>query len=127
YRARVERTLARYGARVGQASRAVPMLLCALSAWHAGSSQIVVCGDESGRAALLGETARRYLPFSLVIPIAPGPSQRALARLLPFTAAMSPIDGTASAYVCRDFACQQPVTSVADLRSGLDRLPSSAG
>ena len=33
---KVERTLARLGPRIGAAARAVPMMLCALSAWQAG-------------------------------------------------------------------------------------------
>ncbi len=40
--AKAERMLARLGSRIGAAARAVPMMLCALSAWHAGLSQIVI-------------------------------------------------------------------------------------
>jgi uncharacterized protein len=127
YRARAERTLGRYGTRIGQAARAVPMMLCALSAWHAGSSQIVICGDDATSADLVRAVADRYLPFSLVVPVKPGSAQERLARLLPFTAAMAPVGGRAAAYVCRDFTCQQPVTSMDDLRTGLDPLAPRRG
>src|SRR5205814_4415877 len=39
YRHKAEHTLARYGARVGAAARVVPMMLCALSTWHASPIQ----------------------------------------------------------------------------------------
>ncbi|MBA3886205.1 MAG: thioredoxin domain-containing protein [Acidobacteria bacterium] len=110
--AKAERTLARYGPRLGGGARVVPMMLCALSAWHAGHSQIVIAGAPSteSTAALKRELARHYLPFGIVVPLAPGPGQTALAQLLPFVETMSVRDGAAAAYVCRDFACQAPVT-----------------
>jgi uncharacterized protein YyaL (SSP411 family) len=124
-RTKAERTIGRYGPRVGAAGRTVPMMLCALSAWHAGLSQIVVAGDAHAAAPLLEELARHYLPFGIVIRIAGRGSDDRLAGLLPFTAAMTPHDG-AAAYVCRNFTCRQPVTTVADLARELGAVTSSA-
>jgi uncharacterized protein YyaL (SSP411 family) len=123
-RQRAERTLGRYGPRMGNAARAVPMMLCALSGWHAGYSQIVVVGPSASNdtKALLGETARHYLPFAVVIPVAPGESQAAVGVLLPFVAGMSARDGGAAAFVCRDFACRQPVGSVESLQRELGAI-----
>jgi len=114
--ARAERTLARLGPRVGAAARAVPMMLCALSTWHAGMSQIVLVGERGAEPlrALQREAASHYLPFAVVLPVQPGPHQAAAARLLEFIAPMS-ARGSAAAYVCRDFACQQPVSRADEL------------
>jgi uncharacterized protein YyaL (SSP411 family) len=38
-------------------------------------------------------------------------SRAALSAGIPAIAAMQPVDGRASAYVCRDYACQMPVNS----------------
>jgi uncharacterized protein len=121
---KVERTLARYGPRVGAAARVLPMMLCALSAWHAGLSQIVVAGrrDNDETRALLHEIARHYLPFAIVIPVEPGERQSALAERLPFVATMRAREGRATAYVCRDFTCQQPVAMPDELRHQLAPL-----
>jgi len=54
-----------------------------------------------------------------VIPVEPGEPQARLARLLPWIAPMTMREDKATAYVCRDFACEQPVTSVADLTARL--------
>ena len=90
------------------------MMLCALSAWYADHSQVVIVGDGDSARALKVEVARHYLPFALVIPVAPNLSRETLSKLLPFTAAMTSRDG-AAAYVCRDFTCRQPVTTAEDL------------
>jgi uncharacterized protein YyaL (SSP411 family) len=110
------RTLARLGERIGAAARAVPMMLCALSAWHHGMHQIVIVGPREAEAtrALQRQLAALYLPFALVIPVEPGPAQEAVSQHLGFVRGMTPREG-AAAYVCRDFACQQPVSRPAEL------------
>ena len=96
-RERAERTLGRYGPKAGAAGRSIPMMLCALSGWHAGYSQVVIAGAPADAQALKQEVARHYLPFAIVIPIVPGPAQQALGRILPFTTAMSSGDSAAAA------------------------------
>jgi len=110
-RTKAERTLGRYGNRAGRAGRVIPMMLAALSTWHAGATQIVVLGSEADSTALRVEAARHYLPFALMVPVAPGDPQRELSAALPFIAAMQQKDGRATAFVCRDFACRAPVTT----------------
>jgi uncharacterized protein YyaL (SSP411 family) len=107
-RRRAERTLARYGERAGRAARVIPMMLAGLSTWHAGAMQVVLVGE--GGAGLKTEVARHYLPFAVLIPVRPGPQQETLARILPFIAAMRPLAGAPTAFVCRDFACREPVS-----------------
>jgi uncharacterized protein YyaL (SSP411 family) len=117
---RAERTLARLGPRIGAAARAVPMMMSALSAWHAGVSQIVLVGSPGAPStrALKSELARHYLPFAIEVPVAPGERQAAVSERLPFVTAMTPGDG-AAAYVCRDFTCRQPVSDPKALAEAL--------
>jgi uncharacterized protein YyaL (SSP411 family) len=49
--------------------------------------------------------------------------QAALADILPFLETMTPVGGHAAAYICRNFACRQPVTSVEALEQEL-RAPA---
>ena len=124
---KAERTLARYGPRIGAAARAVPMMLCALSAWHAGYTQVVIAGTRTAAdtAALRAELARHYLPFAVVLPVEPGAGQHALGSMMPFIASMTPRDGRAAAYVCREFTCRQPVSDPRQLEAEL-RIPTHA-
>ncbi len=118
---RAERTLARFGPRIGGAGRVVPMMMCGLSAWYAEHSQIVVVGDPAAADALdlQRAVAARYRPFAVVLPVAPGAQQEAVARLMPFVGPMGLRDGRATAYVCQDFACREPVTDAAALTAQL--------
>jgi uncharacterized protein YyaL (SSP411 family) len=106
---RIERTFRLFGARLEQIGRAVPMMAAALSVWHAGVEQVMIVGD-AGADALERAVLTGYHPFAIVLRV-PGAAQGALAAVLPWAAAMAPINGQAAAYVCRQFACRQPVTS----------------
>jgi uncharacterized protein len=118
-RTKVERTLGRYGDRAGRAARAIPMMLAGLSTFHAGATQVVLLGSQEEGRPLQAETARHYLPFALVVPVAPGGAQEALAAAMPFVGPMRQKDGRATAFVCRDFACREPVTTAEALAAEL--------
>jgi uncharacterized protein len=121
--AKVARMLARLGPRAGAAARAVPMMLCALSAWHAGITQVVVVGERGSEAALEleRELASHYAPFAIHVPVTPGANQEALAARLEFIIGMNP--ETAAAYVCQNFTCQEPVTRRSELAELLNTGP----
>jgi uncharacterized protein YyaL (SSP411 family) len=120
---RVERTLRLFGSRLEQMGRAVPMMAAALSTYSAGRQQIVIVdGDgEFDGDALEQAAASPYLPFSIAFRIRRD-RQAMLGGVLPFVAAMHAIDGRAAAYVCRDFACRQPVTTAEALERELKAL-----
>ena len=120
YRDKAERTLARYGRRIGAAARVVPFMLCALSTWHAPSTQVVVVGGRtSPQVRELEEAiAARYLPFAVHVPVDPDRNQASLQRLLPFVDGMK-AHGGGAVYVCRDFTCRQPVGTVEALLAEL--------
>jgi uncharacterized protein YyaL (SSP411 family) len=118
-RKKVERTLGRYGERAGRAARVIPMMLAGLSTWHAAAMQIVVLGADGDAKPLRAEAARHYAPFALMVPVTPGDPQRVLAAAMPFIGAMRQKDGLATAFVCRDFACREPVTTSGALAAQL--------
>ena len=120
YRRRAERTLARYGPRAGAAGRVIPMMMCALSQWHSPSIQVVVVGGPGSDVVrqLEREIAAHYLPFAVHVPVDPHRNQEALKLALPFVDGMQ-AHGGGAVYVCRDFTCRQPVSSVEALRAEL--------
>ena len=115
--ARVEKTLGRFGTRLGQAARAVPLMMAALVRYHAPATQIVIVGepDAPETRALERVVAARYLPFAVRLRVSPGDGQARLAERLPFVGALRQIDGRPTAYVCSDFTCREPVTDPARL------------
>ena len=116
---KVERTLRRFGSRLGQAARTVPMMMSALSTYHAGMWQVVIIGhpDAEDTRAMRATLSELYLPFAVTIVVEPGAHQAGLAKALPFVEPMTMRDGRATAYVCRNFTCQEPVTTVDGLRA----------
>jgi uncharacterized protein YyaL (SSP411 family) len=114
---RIARTLRLFATRLEQMGRGVPMMAAALSSHLAGVQQIVVVDGEGGDA-LDRFLAMRYLPFAIQLRLTPE-TQRALGGSLPFLAAMRPLAGITAAYVCRDFTCRQPVTTVDALEQEL--------
>jgi uncharacterized protein YyaL (SSP411 family) len=120
---RIERTLAMFGGSAAMRGRAVPMMLAALSTYHGRMPQIVVAGerDAADTRALVAVIRRHYLPTAVVVPLTAA-HREALAQLLPWTASLRPRDGRATAYVCREFACQMPVTSPEELEAQLREL-----
>lgn len=128
-RQKLERALARFGPRLGRAARVVPLLTAALSSYYAGTSQVVVVGERRGpdTVALRRRLASYYLPFSVRVNVEPGAHQRALGGLLPFISSMRMVDGKATAYVCSNFACQEPVTDPEALDEQLTALRSITG
>ena len=83
---RIDRTLKMFGPQIGKVARAVPMMLAALSTYHAKIAQVVIVGPlgDEATSALLREAAAKYDPFSIVVPVEPGDAQDQLARMLPF-------------------------------------------
>jgi hypothetical protein len=114
----IEHTLKWSAARAQQHGRAIPMMMAALSAYHAGVSQLVLVGSERDTRALSRVAIERYSPFTLVVPIVPQHRDE-LSRLMPWTTAMVSEGSGATAYLCRDFACQLPATTPEALRDQL--------
>jgi uncharacterized protein YyaL (SSP411 family) len=108
---RIDKTLRLFGTRLEQMGRGVPMMAAALATRLTGVQQIVVATADGSDPALERAIALAYLPFAIQLRVTPE-SQRALAGSLPFVEAMRPIGGATAAYICRDFTCRQPVTTV---------------
>jgi len=115
----IERTLAVVAARAG---RAAPMMLAALSTYHAGMRQVVVIGEPGAAdTTALHEVVRgRYAPTAIVVPVAPAARDR-MSAALPWTKGMDLQDGRAAAYLCRDFACERPTTDSGELAAWISR------
>jgi hypothetical protein len=113
----LEIVLARLGPDPAAIARAMPLALSGLSAYHAGSAQVVIVGGpaSSDTLTLQRVVASTYLPFAVVLRITPGEHQSQMAERLPFVGPMTMLDGRATAYVCRDFTCAAPVTDPSEL------------
>ncbi len=110
---RIDHVLKGTTPKLPQLARAVPMMLAALSMYHAGMGQtaIVGPGDREDTKQLFDALRGSFQPFSVIVGVRPGPAQTRLAQVLPWVAPLTMREGKATAYVCRDFVCKEPVTS----------------
>ena len=89
--------------------------------WALGTPrEIVVAGEweADDTQALLTVLRETYSPTTVTLHRPPG-DDPAITDLAPFTAAQTPRDGQAAAYVCRDFQCEAPTTDPGRLRKQL--------
>ena len=82
------------------------------------SIEVAIVGDPSDPASadLVREVTGRILPGGVLLSAAP----RVGTELSPLLQHRDQVDGRPTAYVCRDYACELPVTEPAALRAQLD-------
>ena len=97
--------------------RAAGMGLAVAEAWLAGPAEIaVVGGPDDERTRALHQTALHAAPPGAVLALGDGtPSD------IPLLEGRGLVDGAPAAYVCRQFTCQAPVTTPAQLQDALAR------
>jgi uncharacterized protein YyaL (SSP411 family) len=93
---------------------AYTMLLCAVDFLAGPSNEVVIVGrrDAPDVKAMSAALARVYAPNKVVV-FRPERGAERVVRIAPYTKEQTAIDGKATAYVCRNFACQLPTTDVA--------------
>ena len=122
-RVRGQKTIAAFATALNRFPSALPQMLVALDFSLTKPKQVIIAGKRGAGDTrdLLDEVRRHYLPNTIVLLADGGAGQKFLAERLEEVKEMKPIGGKATAYVCENFACQAPVTSVEELRKLLSR------
>ncbi len=97
-----------YGRQIARYGRAFAKSLCVVDLLLHGPVELAFIGSpgDQGYEALRAEVNRRYLPARIIAhhdPQGPDPDH-------PLTKGKSLVRGKAALYVCRNFACQAPIT-----------------
>jgi hypothetical protein len=111
-----------FSAAVQQMPSAYTQLMIAIDFALGPNYELVIAGDPraAGTWEMLRAVHRRFLPNKVVVLLPPGPEGAEIKRLAPFTASHTMIEGKATAYVCRNYACRLPTTDVDAMLSLLD-------
>jgi uncharacterized protein len=104
YRAAADRALAGVGPYLERHPTAFAQWLCALEAAHQGIAEVAIVADPASARPLIRAASRTYGPFR-VLAVAAEPSESAVELMRQRFA----LHGRPTAFVCRDFACRQPV------------------
>jgi uncharacterized protein YyaL (SSP411 family) len=86
------------------------------------SFEVVIVGEPNGDETRLlhRELMSRYVPNKVVLLKPSDDSHHPISELAPYTASMTALDGKATAYVCRNFACELPTTDLKRIISLLE-------
>jgi uncharacterized protein len=95
-------------------------LLCALEQYLHPGQEIALVGDPAaaGTRALLAEVYARFLPNSVIALAAP--EDAGAGERIPLLAGRGMVGDRPTAYVCRNYVCNLPVTQPADLARQLE-------
>jgi len=104
YRAAAERALAGVGPHLARHPTAFANWLCVLEAAHQGFAEVAIVGAPDAVGPLVRAASRTYGPFR-VLAVAASPADSAV----PLMRDRFALRGRPTAFVCRDFACRQPV------------------
>lgn len=86
--------------------------------------EVVIAGDtDSSQTIQMIETVQRaFLPRTVLVH-RPSGEAPTIVQIAPYTAAQRPMKGQATAYVCRNHACNAPTTDILQLRRELQLKP----
>jgi len=102
----------------------VTMLMCGLDFAIGPASEVVITGERQAKATreMLRALWTAYLPNKVIL-FRPTDDADDITTLAEFTRAQTTVDNHTTAYVCHDFACEQPTTSV---KTMLEQLHGSS-
>ncbi|MBI4057687.1 MAG: thioredoxin domain-containing protein, partial [Elusimicrobia bacterium] len=117
-----EKTLSLFAPQIKEQPRSLPQMMAALDFYLAQHQQIVIAGDPKSPDTheMLRQVHRRFIHNKILILADGGKNQAALAQRLPFLKNIARIKGKTTAYVCINYACEMPTTSLKTLGEILD-------
>jgi uncharacterized protein YyaL (SSP411 family) len=121
YRDRALQTIESLRSQWERVPHALPQLLCALELALGESRSVVLAGDpqNAGFASMVTVLHEELGPRRAILGVDGAEAQRWLTTRKPYLAAMVPLQGRATAYVCENYACQAPASTPAELKQRL--------
>ena len=121
WRAHAQRTFAFFSGRLAEGPVAMPWLISAMERAAEPPKSLVIAGEKSAADTreLVAAFESKFRPDDDLL-VVDEASRPRLAGLAPFAAKLPARHGRATAYVCREFACENPVHEPAQLAALLE-------
>jgi uncharacterized protein YyaL (SSP411 family) len=112
-----------FSTEISRAPTGCAQTLSALDFAFGPSKEIVIAGDSEsqGTRQMIKAVYQRFMPNKVAV-FYPADKQEAqkIQRLIPFLENLVPLENKATAYVCENYVCKLPVTSVEKLTAELE-------
>ena len=121
WREQAEKTIDAFSNQLTGVPIALPQMLVALDFELVEPRQIVIAGKPGAddTRALLREVHQHFIPRKILVLADGGEGQKFLAERMEFMKSIAMIDGKATAYVCENYVCRQPVSDPGTLAASL--------
>ncbi len=99
-----------FGGNVKENPNSYSSLMMAFLYANTATKEIVISGrkEDAGTQSMLSNYNKHFLPFSSIML---NEGEEELYKIAPFTQNQKMIDNKATAYVCENFACHEPITN----------------
>jgi len=116
YAKRNDELIRAFSGEIGQQPMVYPVALCGLDFTFGPANEIVISGEKDSKdtRAMIDALRKEFRPNQVILLRTPENAD-ALAKLAPYTETQLSINGKATAYVCRNFACKVPTNEVATM------------
>ena len=120
-RATAQQTMRTFAGQIARMPAASERFLAAVEFAHLGPVELAVVGnpDAPGTQDLLRTVSAAYLPNRVLMLADPTAASQSITS--PLLANRTQVDEHPTVYVCRNYTCQQPTSSAAELRAQLSR------
>jgi uncharacterized protein YyaL (SSP411 family) len=109
----IEKQFSYFAAEVEKHPRAYTYFLMALDYHLTTPQHIIIAGEKDAPAtkSMLCTVGSRFMPYAVVLFNEPG-KNRELKQISPHVGDKNPAQGQTTAYICRNLACQAPITDI---------------
>ncbi|HUW17810.1 MAG TPA: thioredoxin domain-containing protein [Sedimentisphaerales bacterium] len=126
---RGKQVLEAFSAQLSKSPASSSAMLTALDFRLGPTQEIVIAGDseQAGTKEMLKLVRSKFLPNAVILFHGAGESGSAIERINPFLKGQAVTGGRATAYVCENYVCRKPVSSVSQLKTLLDSIVKDGG
>jgi uncharacterized protein YyaL (SSP411 family) len=129
YTEQATKTLETFSKQMQQSPGYSSVMLMALNFWLGPTQEIVIAGETNAADTkeMIELVRSKFLPNAVVLFHGTGEAGKTTEKLVPFLKGQVAIDDKATAYVCENYVCNQPVTTREELSkmlagsSGVDK------
>jgi uncharacterized protein YyaL (SSP411 family) len=113
-----------YSGQLAQSPTLLSTMLTALDFWIGPSQEIIIAGDihQKYTKEMLKAVRNTFLPNAVILFHQTDSEADDIEQINPYIRQQTAVNGKAAVYICNNYVCKQPITSIANLKSELGKI-----